>query len=64
MADNDNMAWSIYEGCRHIYGFDNGYSEPDDFEYEPPMLIINGSAGYLDIKFNYCPVCGDKLSER
>jgi len=49
--------------CKHIYGFDEGYSDPSDQEYESPGLVYDKKYMFRDVAivFNYCPLCGKEL---
>jgi hypothetical protein len=53
------------EKCKHLYGYNNGFSDSTDQDYDPSGLIDDPVLiNYLssrDIKFNYCPLCGVKL---
>jgi len=50
------------ETCEHIYGFDNGYADESDPDYEKPELIYF-ELSCIDVIFKYCPKCGKKLKE-
>lgn len=48
--------------CNHFFGFDEGFSDESDIEYEPPELCKDKSLVHLcDIKFAFCPLCGNRL---
>ena len=50
--------------CKHIYGYDTGFADPSDIEYESAELIYFKEFQpdtKLDVKFNFCPMCGERF---
>jgi len=48
--------------CDHIVGFDEGYG----FDGGAPASLLKESETFiddLDIKFKFCPMCGERLSK-
>ncbi|MBT4362155.1 MAG: hypothetical protein HOD11_14435 [Candidatus Marinimicrobia bacterium] len=51
----DGNGWKKPAPCKHIYGY--SYDGMDFCEYEElPDYLTK-----YDKKFNYCPICGEKL---